>query len=133
MADNLGAVPTVGIVGLVVCVLRAFVSSWLCSGVGLWRCVAGVRAGCVKPFFFLRKLELAPPCKSIYFFRFLRLSLVCGCLGLGPSALNTSASQRVFIEKFQFGAGAERSQRERLHSHPHPSEINDTHHSNNVA
>ena len=52
MADNLGAVPTVGIVGLVVCVLRAFVSSWLCSGVGLWRCVAGVRAGCVRPFFF---------------------------------------------------------------------------------
>ena len=57
MADNLGAVPTVGIVGLVVCVLRAFVSSWLCSGAGLWRCVAGVRASCVKPFFFTKTYD----------------------------------------------------------------------------
>ena len=73
MADNLGAVPTVGIVGLVVCVLRAFVSSWLCSGAGLWRCVAGVRAGCVRPFFFCENSNSRLLARAFIFFVF------CGC------------------------------------------------------
>ena len=96
MADNLGAVPTVGIVGLVVCVLRAFVSSWLCSGAGLWRCVAGVRAGCVRPFFFAKIRTRASLQEHLYF---------------SFSAAVTSV--------WLFGAGAERSQHERLSTRFH--------------